>query len=88
MAKSIIIIGAGMGGTQGWFNFANRTLDFSMGEKPKDKKFKRTLPGLSNFYFVGVWATAMGSLAHNAQSGKTIIRRICKNDGRVFKVKP
>jgi phytoene dehydrogenase-like protein len=74
-----------MGGTQGWFNLPNRKLDFSMKEDLSDKKFKTTLPGLSNFYFVGIWATAMGSLAHNAQSGKTIIRRICKKDGRQFK---
>jgi len=77
-----------MGGTQGWFNFPNRKLDFSMREDLSDKKFKTTLPGLSNFYFVGVWATAMGSLAHNAISGKTIIRRICKKDGKSFKVQP
>jgi len=73
-----------MGGTQGWFNFPNRKLDFSMKEDLSDKKFKTTLPGLANFYFVGVWATMMGSLAHNAHSGKTIIRRICKKDGRKF----
>ena len=75
-----------MGGTQGWFNFPNRKLDFSMREDLSDKKFRTTLPGLSNFYFVGVWATAMGSLAHNAKSGKTIIRRICKKDGKEFKL--
>ena len=74
-----------MGGTQGWFNLPNRKLDFSMREDLSDKKFKSTLPGLSNFYFVGVWVTAMGSLAHNANSGKTIIRRICKKDGKEFK---
>jgi len=73
-----------MGGTQGWFNLPNRKFDFSMREDLSDRKFKTTLPGLSNFYFVGVWATAMGSLAHNASSGKTIIRRICKKDGRKF----
>ena len=73
-----------MGGSQGWFNLPNRKLDFSMREELSDKKFKTTLPGLSNFYFVGVWATMMGSLAHNAHSGKTIIRRICKKDGRKF----
>ncbi|MDH5468661.1 MAG: NAD(P)/FAD-dependent oxidoreductase [Candidatus Aminicenantes bacterium] len=75
-----------MGGTQGWFNLPNRKLDFSMSMKEdlSDKKFKTTLPGLSNFYFVGIWATAMGSLAHNANSGKTIIRRICKKDGKGF----
>ena len=26
----------------------------------------------------------MGSLAHNASSGKTIIRRICKKEGKKF----
>jgi len=77
-----------MGGTQGWFNFPNRKLDFTMREDPSDKKFTSTLPGLSNFYFVGVWATAMGSLAHNANSGKTIVRRICKQDGKRFKTQP
>jgi len=77
-----------MGGTQGWLNFPNRKLDFSMKENLSDKKFKTTLPGLSDFYFVGIWATAMGSLAHNASSGKTIIRRICKKDGKEFKAQP
>ncbi len=74
-----------MGGTQGWFNLPNRRIDFSMREDLSDKKFKMTLPGLSNFYFVGIWATVMGSLAHNALSGKTIIRCICKKDGKEFK---
>ena len=74
-----------MGGSQGWFNLPNRKLDFTMRQDLSDKKFETTLPGLSNFYFVGVWATAMGSLAHNANSGKTIIRRICKKDGKEFK---
>jgi phytoene dehydrogenase-like protein len=75
-----------MGGTQGWFNLPNRKLDFSIREGLSDKKFKTTLPGLSNFYFVGVWASNMGSLAHNANSGKTIIRCICKQDGKRFEV--
>jgi len=75
-----------MGGTQGWFNLPNRKLDFSMKEDLSDRKFKTTLPGLANFYFVGVWATMMGSLAHNANSGKAIIRRICKKNGKKFTV--
>jgi len=74
-----------MGGTQGWFNFPNRKLDFTMREDLSDKKFTTTLPGLADFYLVGVWATAMGSLAHNANSGKTIMRRICKKDGKRFR---
>jgi phytoene dehydrogenase-like protein len=73
-----------MGGTQGWFNFPNRTFKFSMKENLTDKNFSTTLPGLSNFYFVGVWATAMGSLPHNALSGKAIIQRLCKQDGKAF----
>ncbi len=77
-----------MGGSQGWFNLPNRKLEFSMREDLSDKKFTTTLPGLSNFYFVGVWATAMGSLAHNANSGKTIIRRICRKDGKRFRTQP
>jgi phytoene dehydrogenase-like protein len=77
-----------MGGSQGWFNMPNRKLDFSTKEDPSDKKFKTTLPGLSNFYFVGVWATMMGSLFNNADSGKTIIRRICKKDGKEFRAQP
>jgi phytoene dehydrogenase-like protein len=77
-----------MGGTQGWFNLPNRKLDFRMGEDLSDKKFKTVLPGLSDFYFAGVWATAMGSLAHNANSGKLIIRRICRKDGKKFRTAP
>ncbi len=74
-----------MGGSQGWFNLPNRKFGFSFREDPSEKKFKTTLPGLSNFYFVGIWATMSASLFHNANSGKTIIRRICKNEGRKFK---
>lgn len=74
-----------MGGTNGWFNFPNRKLDFSLHEDLEDKKFKTTLPGLTNFYFCGVWATCMGSLVHNALSGRTIIRRICRQDGKEFR---
>jgi len=77
-----------MGGTQGWFNFPNRKIDFSMKEDLSDKKFKTTLPGLDNFFFVGVWATMMGSLPHNADSGKMMIRRIYKKDGKEFKTQP
>jgi len=75
-----------MGGSQGWYNLPNRKFEFVMGEDSSDKKFKTTLPGLSNFYFVGVWATMMGSLFDNAKSGKTIIQRISKKDGRKFVV--
>ncbi len=74
-----------MGGSQGWFNLPNRKFEFSIREDRSDKDFKMTLPGLSGFYFVGIWATMMASLFHNANSGKTAIRRICRKDGRKFK---
>jgi phytoene dehydrogenase-like protein len=77
-----------MGGSQGWFTLPNRKMDFSIKEDPSDKKFKTTLPGLSNFYFVGVWTTMAPSFFHNANSGKTIIRRICKKDGKEFRAQP
>ena len=77
-----------MGGSQGWFNLPNRKFDFDIGEDRSDKKFKTTLPGLSNFYLVGLWATMVASLSQNANSGKIIIRRICKNDGKRFKAQP
>ena len=73
-----------MGGSQGWYNLPNRKFDFVMKDDSSDKKFKTTLPALSNFCFVGVWATMMGSLFDNAKSGKTMVRRICKKEGKKF----
>lgn len=73
-----------MGGTQGWFNLPNRKLEFSIKEDMADKKYRASLPGLADFYLAGAWVSAMGSLAHNAASGKTAIRRICKKDGVSF----
>ena len=75
-----------MGGTHGWTNFPNRKFSMSFTGSGTDKHFETTLPGLSNFYFCGVWATMMGALFMNAQSGKKIIQTICKNDGRKFRV--
>jgi phytoene dehydrogenase-like protein len=77
-----------MGGSQGWFNLPNRKMDFAVREDTADRKFKRTLPRLSNFYFVGIWATMAPSLFNNADSGKTIIKRICQKDGKKFKSEP
>jgi len=77
-----------MGGSQGYFNLPKRNFEFTIGDDSSDRKFKTTLPGLSNFYFVGVWATNVSSLPDNANSGRRIIRRICKKDGREFKARP
>ncbi len=43
-----------------------------------------TLPGLSDFYFAGTWSTSAGALFMNALSGKNVIKRICRRDGRRF----
>ncbi len=43
-----------------------------------------TLPGLSDFYLVGTWATAAGALFANALSGRRTIETICKRDGKAF----
>jgi phytoene dehydrogenase-like protein len=76
-----------MGGTHGWNNFPNRAFNFSFIPKPSGKRYETTLPGLSNFYFTGVWATMAGALYINALSGKKTIQTICKKDGIKFKTK-
>ncbi len=45
---------------------------------------EKMLPGLADFYFVGVWSTMIGALFSNANSGKEIIRTICKKDRKKF----
>jgi phytoene dehydrogenase-like protein len=44
----------------------------------------RTLPGLKNFYMIGQWAGDFG-LANAAVSGRNVIKRICKSDGKRFR---
>jgi hypothetical protein len=44
-----------------------------------------TLPGLSGFYFVGVWASMAGSLFGNALSGRRAIQALCRRAGRKFR---
>jgi len=52
-----------------------------------DSLFKNSgmmVPGLINFYFVGVWATSAGALFVNALSGRKAIKHICKLDNKKF----
>jgi len=44
-----------------------------------------TLPGLSAFYFVGVWASMAGSLFGNALSGRKAIQALCKSEVKRFR---
>ncbi|GAA5059863.1 FAD-dependent oxidoreductase [Streptomyces similanensis] len=47
------------------------------------KKHGPTLPGLSNFYFSGVWATT-GGLIRAAAAGRHVMQFVCRDDGRAF----
>ncbi len=44
----------------------------------------RTLPGLEGFYHVGQWADAMIGLSNAAMSGRSLIRRLCRQERRRF----
>ena len=50
------------------------------------KHLGNTLPGLDNFYMAGQWLFPGGGLPPSVLSGKTAIRKICKNDNKSFKV--
>jgi len=51
----------------------------------RGKGWCRTLPGLKNFYMVGQWAGDIG-LTNAAISGRNVMQRICKSDGKRFRV--
>ena len=70
-----------MGGTHGFVNMPNKKPDFLAS---LFKHGDMLLPGLDNFYFVGIWATSAGALFINAHSGKKAVKLICKKDGRRF----
>ena len=44
----------------------------------------RTLPGLEGFYHVGQWADAMIGLSNAALSGRSLVRRLCRQDKSTF----
>ena len=48
------------------------------------KGMDKTLPGLEGFYMVGQWVEPGGGLPPAATSGRGVIQRICKRDGRPF----
>jgi phytoene dehydrogenase-like protein len=71
-----------MGGTRGFNNLPNRKFSFIGGLR--GSAGEQTLSGLSNFYFVGVWASMSPSLFGNASSGRKTIETVCTNDGKKF----
>jgi hypothetical protein len=80
--KSIIIIGAGMGATHGFVGMPNKKVNIMA--SVFGKGWETTLPGLSDFYMVGQWATSAGALFSNVRSGRTVIKSICKQQGKRF----
>jgi phytoene dehydrogenase-like protein len=72
-----------MGGTHGFANFPNRKATIWSGLRGAGGDM--ALPGLSGFYFVGVWASLAGSLFGNALSGRRAIRALCGRDGKKFR---
>lgn len=71
-----------MGGTYGFVNAPNKKPDLLGSLLGRGQEM--TLPGLAGFYFVGAWATSVGTLFVNALSGKSAIKAICKADGKGF----
>ncbi|MFX4262774.1 phytoene desaturase family protein [Pelotomaculum propionicicum] len=72
-----------MGGTHGFANMPVKK--FSISGSLFSRGLETTLPGLSNFHLVGVWVTSAGALFANALSGRTLMKSICKNDGKKFR---
>jgi phytoene dehydrogenase-like protein len=73
-----------MGGTHGFVNMPNKKMNLFTGFV--NQALDSRLPGLDNFYLVGAWATSLGALFANAQSGKTVVKDICQRDGKRFSV--
>lgn len=72
-----------MGGTHGFANMPKKKFN------PAGSMFgskDMLVPGLGNFYFVGVWATSAGATFMNALSGKKAVKRICKKEHIKFQV--
>ncbi len=74
-----------MGGTHGFAGMPNKKTNFFVSLIGRGQE--TTLPGLSNFHFVGQWVTSVGTLFANALSGRNVIKTLCKEEGRKFLVK-
>jgi phytoene dehydrogenase-like protein len=49
------------------------------------KPMSQTLPDLENFYMCGQWVEPGGGLPTSVMSGRRLIKRLCKEDGRKFR---
>jgi phytoene dehydrogenase-like protein len=62
------------GSYEGWL-MTRKTFGYAM---------RTTLPGLQNFSMVGQWVSPGGGLPPAAQTGRTMIQTLCKQDGSTF----
>jgi phytoene dehydrogenase-like protein len=69
------------GSMEGWM-ITTETMGMAFG-----KGMDKTLPGLENFYMVGQWVEPGGGLPPAAESGRKVIKMICKQDGKEFQAK-
>ena len=49
------------------------------------KQFKKSLPGLDNFYLAGQWSMSVGGVPTAIFSGRHVIQLLCKKDKKPFK---
>lgn len=52
-----------------------------------EKKLKRSLPGLKDFYMVGHWSQVGGGLPSVVLQARNLVQVLCKEDGKVFETK-
>lgn len=71
-----------MGGTHGFVNQPKKKMNIMGSMFGRSATY--TLPHLSNFYFVGNWATSTGALFSNALSGRNVIQKLCQQSGKRF----
>jgi phytoene dehydrogenase-like protein len=66
------------GSMEGWM-LTTRTMGATMG-----RGLDKTLPGLENFYMAGQWVEPGGGVPAAAMSGRQVMQKLCRRDGRRF----
>ncbi len=63
-----------MGSFEGWLMTPGNAM----------KKIPTTLPGLVNFHMIGQWVAPGGGLPSGLMTGKAVIKKLCREDGKEF----
>jgi phytoene dehydrogenase-like protein len=66
------------GSTEGWM-LTTKTMSMMFGPG-----MRKTLPGLENFHMVGQWVQPGGGVPTAAESGRKLVQKLCKQDGKEF----